>query len=225
VRRLGIVAGIRRELRCLGGPLPAHWVAAAVGGSTARAYETAKSWADRGEVAALMSFGIAGGLDPALKPGDLVVATGALGAGGRRYPVDAGWSDALTARLPGCRRGLVHGVDAEAATLDAKRTLFARSGALVCDMESEGVAHAALDAGLPFAVLRAVADPADRALPPIVLDLLTAEGKPRLGALIGRLLRAPGHLPALLQIGRDARAAEAALLFAVDRLGDALAPP
>ena len=225
MRRLGIIAGMVRETGCLGAPDPGRYRAAAVGGSAARAYGIAKDWADRGEVSALLSFGIAGGLDPALRPGDLLVATGVIGASGRRFAVDAAWSDAMAARLPGCRRGAVLGVEAEAATAADKRRHFARTGAVACDMESEGVAHAAQDAALPFAALRAVADPADRALPTVVLGLLTAAGKPRLGALFARLLRAPAQLPALMQVGRDARAAEAALLFAVDRLGDALAAP
>ncbi|MEX0759575.1 MAG: hypothetical protein WD100_08355, partial [Tistlia sp.] len=66
-------------------------------------------------------------------------------------------------------------------------------------------------AGLPFLVLRAVADPAGLALPPAALDALDERGRSRGWAVAGRLLAAPRQLPALLALARAAAAAERAL--------------
>ncbi|MBX9698021.1 MAG: nucleoside phosphorylase, partial [Acetobacteraceae bacterium] len=58
---------------------------------------------EQGEVAAVLSFGIAGGLDPDLAAGDLVVATRVRGPGGA-WRADMGWAAAL-ARATGARLG------------------------------------------------------------------------------------------------------------------------
>ncbi len=102
--------------------------------------------------------GIAGGLDPAARPGDVVVASELVDAGGRTTrplpgaPLVAAAlrRDGLTVhvgRLVSSAR-LVHGA--------ARARLAERSGALAVDMESEWLAAAA--GALPLAVVRTVAD-------------------------------------------------------------------
>jgi len=72
-------------------------------------------------------------------------------------------------------------------------------------MESRGVAEAAHEAGVPFVALRAVADPADRSLPPAAVDAINAYGRLRpLRVLLG-LLRRPRDLAALFALATDAR--------------------
>jgi hypothetical protein len=78
-------------------------------------------------------------------------------------------------------------------------------------MESHHLARAALTARRPFAALRAVSDPVDRALPPLAADALGPDGRPRTGAVLAGLARRPGQLPALLAAARDSAAALAAL--------------
>src|SRR5690348_3529706 len=95
-----------------------------------------------------------------------------------------------------------------------------QSAAIAIDLESHLVADAAAAAGLPFAVLRAVADPAGRALPPAALIGLDAAGRPALGRILWSLMRQPAQLPALLQVARDTRRALAALRRAAEALGD-----
>jgi adenosylhomocysteine nucleosidase len=99
-------------------------------------------------------------------------------------------------------------VVAEAA---AKAALFAGTGACAVDLESGAVARVAARHGLPFAVLRAVCDPAGRTLPPAALVALDAGGAivPLRVALA--LLRRPNQLPALLALAHDAAAARRAL--------------
>jgi hypothetical protein len=85
----------------------------------------------------------------------------------------------------------------------AKAVLHATSGAHALDMESHLVAAAAAAAGVPFLVVRAIADPVGRALPPLAQSALGPEGEMRPAAVLAGLLRRPQDLAALLRLGRD----------------------
>jgi adenosylhomocysteine nucleosidase len=199
------------------------WRAAAAGGDaedTRRA--TAQLIADG--VRALVSFGICGGLDPALNSGTLILPQVVTSDDGRRRRVDAALRGVLAAALG--RAGIpvlvgdVLGADRAADTPSRKAALNRQSGAIAVDLESHLVAEAAAAAGLPFAALRAVADPAERALPPAALIGLDATGHPALGRILLSLARQPAQLPALLRLARDTRRALATLRRAGTALGD-----
>ncbi|MBD0270311.1 MAG: nucleoside phosphorylase [Acetobacteraceae bacterium] len=158
---------------------------------------------------AVLSFGIAGGLDTALEPGTLVVATRVRSPGGA-WPADTAWSSALV-RASGARLGVVAGASAVVSGPDAKRSLRLMTDALVVDMESAVAAAFAAARGLPFAVLRAVADTAEEALPRAAAVGLTRTGRPAPGRVAIALLRRPGELPALVQVAKRSRTALEAL--------------
>jgi hopanoid-associated phosphorylase len=173
---------------------------------------------------ALVSFGICGGLDPALSPGALILPQVVISEDGRRLRVDAALRSVLAAVLGRARvvalGGDVLGAARAADTPARKAALNRQSGAVAVDLESHLVADAAAAAGLPFAVLRAVADPAERALPPAALISLGAGGRPAPGRILWSLVRQPAQLPALLQLARDTRHALAALRRAGEALGE-----
>ncbi len=165
---------------------------------------------ERGEVAGVLSFGIAGGLDPDLAPGDLVVATRVRGHRGA-WGADMVWAAAL-ARATGARLGTVAGAAGVVADPAAKRTLHtATGGALAVDLESEAAAAFAAARGVPFAALRAVADTAAESVPRAAADGLTADGRPAAGRVALSLLRRPKELPAVLQVAKRTKLALAAL--------------
>jgi len=64
-----------------------------------------------------------------------------------------------------------------AAAATAKAALHARSGAVAVDLEARSVAGAASRAGLPFLVIRAIADPAEHDLPPAASARLKPDGR------------------------------------------------
>ncbi len=200
--------------------LPAGIPVACAGGVTARAEALARDFI-AGGAQALVSIGIAGGLDPSLRPGDIVIGSGVETEGGV-IGCDLPWRDRLLAALPGARSGLVFGSAVAAATVAHKQALFQRRGALVVDMESGAVAKAAAAAGLPFAVIRAVADPAGRALPASAMAGLDAEGNARPGAVMLGLLRRPRDLPGLIRVGLDSGRALSALGDALKVVGPTL---
>ena len=172
--------------------------------------------------AAIISFGVAGGLDPSLKPGDLRVASGVVTADGSRYPADPGWSTRLSARL-GVSIGLFASVDVPLADVAGKAALHARTGAATVDMESHVAALAAQAVGMPFAALRAVTDPADRSLPHAATVGMRADGGVDLPAIFASLTKKPGQMPGLIRTGLDARKAFAALLRGRQLLGPGFA--
>ena len=220
--RLGIVVGLPQEAailkRALGAALPPLTCAGATPAGAARAAaEITASGAG-----ALLSFGFGGGLDPSLRPGDIVVGAGVVAADGAMSATDDALAQHLCAALDSLAcawsAGLVAGVDHAVATAAAKQDLAARTRAMIVDMESRAVAAA----GLPFAVLRVVVDPAERAIPSSVLAALTPSGRLNPLALIGGLLRQPSEIGALRALARDNNAARAGLRRAALALRRAL---
>ena len=163
-------------------------------------------------VAGLVSFGLAGGLDPALAAGALVVPSRVIEAG-LSYATDP----ALSARLGGMMQRHALAGSAILADPAAKRAARAATGAAIIDLESGAVARVATRHNLPFAVLRAVCDPAGRTLPPLALAALDAGGRIGSGRVLASLLRQPWQIPALLGLAGDAMRARLALAAAVRR--------
>ena len=159
---------------------------------------------------AVLSFGIAGGLHAELEPGTLVVGTRVRAPGGA-WPADAAWSSALVRASGGARLGVVAGANTVVSAPDAKRSLRLMTDALVVDMESAVAAAFAASRGLPFAVLRAVADTAEEVLPRAAAVGLSPRGRPAPGRVAMALLRRPGELPALVQVAKRSRTALEAL--------------
>jgi adenosylhomocysteine nucleosidase len=188
------------------------WSVAIGGGSAAGATMAAERAVAAG-APALVSLGLAGGLDPALPPGAVLVPDSVL-MHGDIFPTD----EALRDRLGG---GTGHSILAESAvvaTVTAKRHLRASTGAAAVDLESGPVALVAAAHDLPFAVLRAVCDPADRDLPPAALLALNEAGAIGLRRIAASVWRHPGQLRGLLRLAADAAAARRALLRHVARL-------
>jgi hopanoid-associated phosphorylase len=176
------------------------------------------------QVECLVSFGIAGALKPGLKPGDIVLSTEVIDE-------DRSWvtGESLRARIPellrqiGAIEGPVLGAQMILATEADKRRAWEETGAIAVDLESVVVARAAAALGIPFLVLRAIADPATRALPPAALVPLNAEGKPQVGQVLASVMRRPHQLPSLFGVAREARQALAALVEPAHALRRALA--
>jgi hopanoid-associated phosphorylase len=211
---IGVVAGMRVEAalarRCTR-------LVAATGGRPFAADDHAMKLIDRGATA-LLSLGIAGGLAPGLPTGAVVVATSVVVRTGS-IATDEGWRARLTRGISGAISGTVLGADRTIARAQQKAELFARTGALAVDLESGGVARVAKDAGVPFAVVRAIADPASSDLPPAALVGLGLHGSIDLIAVLGSLRRERGQLSRLLVVARDTRTALAALRRGVRELG------
>lgn len=211
---LVIVTGMAFEARIARGP-GVEVVYAARADRLERALESAL---DRG-ASGVLSFGTAGGLAPDLMPGSIVIADAVEGPMGRQS-TDGGWTERIVAALrdslPAARieRGPMAAVAAPVIGEQQKAALHRTTSALAVDMESHIAARQAHARGLPFAVCRAVVDPAWRTVPPAATAGLRDDGTTALAPILRELVRAPGQLPAMIRLAFDARAARLSLVAA-----------
>lgn len=165
-------------------------------------------------VSTLISFGLAGGLDPALPAGAILVPATVL-LDGEEWHCDS----ALAARLGTQTSGAIYGGGQIVATRAAKSALHARMGAVAVDLESAAVARVAARFSLPFAVLRAICDSADRDLPRAALVALDQAGRIGSVRVAWAVLSCPQDIPALIRLGGDAARARHALVTRVRGIG------
>jgi adenosylhomocysteine nucleosidase len=219
-----IVAGAGVTVVCAGGHLQLK-----------RAVEHALRQGCRG----ILSFGIAGGLAPHLKPGSVVVARNVISEHGR-YASNRAWAQSLidmvrdaadsagASRLAGLRGVTfedIAGSDVPLACTDAKRELYQSTGAVAVDMESHVAARIAAEHRVPFAAFRVITDPSDRALPPAALVATRVEGTIDVVAVVRSLIRCPRQVPTLLRLALDSWAARQALVPGRRFLGPDLGLP
>lgn len=207
--RPGILVGLKAEAQLIRSVFP-HAAIAASGATRTGAQREANRLAACG-ADCLLSFGLAAGLDPALPPGSIVIP-GAVKAWSNTWSCDATLRHILGADQQGVINSpLLHHDD---VVLEAqhKATLFADTRCAALDMESGFLAQAAQEAGLPFAVLRVICDPATRSLPPVTACVLSPDGGLKIGLLLRSLLRHPSQISGLINLGRDAGLARKAML-------------
>lgn len=161
----------------------------------------------------VVSFGIAGALAPGLRAGDLVISSEVVSDGGRWKADDS--FRVRVARLAaevGSIEGPVFGARRIVATRSEKRLVWEATGALAVDLESDVVARVATSAGIPFVVVRTIADSVYRELPPAALIPLTENGTPKLFQVLASVARQPRQVAALCGLARETRTALAALV-------------
>lgn len=175
-------------------------------------------------VTALMSWGMAGGLDPALPAGTICLPTSVLVRDGTVFATDLHWRETVSAAIA-AGRGLAHGTMlTSVAALDqvaGKAAAFRETGAVAVDMESAAVARVAAAHHLPFIAVRVIVDTAGDAVPAAVVAA-SGHGQVNLARLIFGLVLAPGQIASLVRLARHYGVARSALA-AVARTG-ALAP-
>lgn len=197
-----IVTGLVQEARIAAGP----GMAVICSSSDPRQLRALLATLDPVSFRGVISFGVAGGLDPALKSGDIVVATEVM-AGDARWLAGLALNDELVARLALGRRRVVRGglagVEQVIGARAGKAALWSETGAAAVDMESHIAAAYAEESGLPFAALRVISDPASRALPAIAMTAIKPNGDIDLRKVLRGVARNPMSLRALVSTGID----------------------
>ena len=206
-----VITGLAQESRIAAGPGVSHVVCS---GSDPARLRTQLSGLDASGLKAVISFGIAGGLDPSLQSGDVVVATAVLAEQGT-WKVPPAVVSAMTSRVRASgiplAEGALIGVEEPVLRPETKASMHAATDAIAVDMESHiGAAYAAEHA-LPFAAVRVISDPAERALPSLAKGALKADGRVDWTAVFSGLARTPSELTTLLRAGGDAGRAFAGL--------------
>lgn len=219
---VGVVTALAAEARQLSSSISRHaslvrlddGTLVAVGGvGPDAATRTARRLLDAGATA-LVSWGLAGGLDPSLRAGTVFLPDRVLAIDGPALATSAYWVDRLQAGIAGncqvARGTLLTSPRAIGAVAD-KAAAWRSTGAGAVDMESHAVGRAALSRGLPFIAVRVIIDAAHDAVPPSMLAALGDSGQLRIGRLLGALATAPADILALIRLGQRYRAANGAL--------------
>ena len=224
----GIVAALAAEARTLGPVQPVRHRPAGTpeihtlpdgtlllisGMGAAAATQAARALLAAG-ARALLSFGLAGGLDPALRAGALLLPRTVTDGTGTVHGTYDPWRERLAALQ---RRGsdtqprIVDGgllsLSQPLTTPASKSQARARTGAVAVDMESFAIASVASEQGVSFAVARVVVDTAADSLPRSVMQATDPRGEVNYPQLIGGLVRRPAEILALLRLARRYRVA------------------
>ena len=218
----GIVAALAAEARALGPSMPRAGPNAfsefsqlhdgtllAVSGIGGPAAGAAACALVEAQVSSLMSFGLAGALDPALAAGTIMLPGELISRDGARFVTCKTWREQVAASL-GSGSAVSMGTLLTSAraieTPSEKAAAFRESGAAAVDMESAAVAEVAAAHRLPFIAVRVIVDTAGDALPPTVIAASTA-GRVQIGRLIAGLVAAPREIAALIRLARRYRMA------------------
>ena len=197
-----IVTGLRQEARIAAGP----GLTVVCSSSNPIQLREMMTTFDPSSVRGIVSFGVAGGLDPALRSGDIMIATEVVAAE-ERWATVAALSDQLVAvPRPGRHRivsGVLAGVEEVVLGQVGKAALRATTGAAAVDMESHIAARYAASNGLPFAAVRVISDPAHRALPELAAAALKPNGNIDIWKVMRGIARKPSDIRALVSSGRD----------------------
>jgi adenosylhomocysteine nucleosidase len=232
----GVVAALSAEARALGPSMrssdsDSFEELASLSGSrlavSGIGYEAAQAAARalvEAGVSALMTFGMAGGLDPGLKAGSIVLPTELISPSGVRFITCRAWRERIAAAVSSSRavsEGNLLTSTSAIGSLAAKAAAYKSSGAVAVDMESAAVAEVAAAARLPFIAVRVIVDTAADVLPRAVVAASRA-GRVQMGRLIAGLLFAPGQIQPLIRLSQRYRAALRSLRVVVET--GALAP-
>lgn len=225
MKGLGVVAALSVEARILGHAvrrpdgltsLRDGTLVALSGMGSSSAAASAQALIEAGAVG-LMSFGLAGGLDPDLRAGSIVVPGEVISPAGARFATSPDWRARLVAAL-GATKGAERPVSVGALltsaqpidTLEGKARAFEATGAVAVDMESLAVAEVAAGRGLPFIAVRVIVDTAADTLPRAVVAA-SVGGRVRIGRLLGELALAPVECLAMIRLARRYRVATRAM--------------
>ena len=201
-RPILIVTGLVQEARIAAGP----GMTVICSSSDPRQLRALLTVFDPSTIRGVISFGVAGALDPSLKSGDVVVATEVM-AGDARWLAGLALNEELITSLALGRRRVVRGglagVEEIVAAQARKAALWIQTGASAVDMESHIAAAYADEAGLPFAALRVISDPAHRALPALARSAIKPNGEIDVRKVLRGVVREPRTLRALVSTGID----------------------
>ena len=206
-----VVTGLAQESKIAAGPGVSHVICS---GSKPDRLRSHLAEVDPIGLRAVISFGIAGGLDPVLEPGDIILGTTIIAESGE-WHVPATVVSALSERMRASGiaaiEGPLVGVEEPILAPADKAAMWRETDAIAVDMESHiGAAFAAAN-GLRFAAIRVISDPAIRALPALAKQALKPDGRVDFPAVLTGLARTPSQISTLIRAGGDAGKAFAEL--------------
>jgi len=234
---LGIVAALPAEAKCLAGwpdkydvldassQIPSRHTdkpllfISGIGSEAAR--DGAVCLVGQGATA-LLSWGCAGALSSKLEPGDLLLPEIILAEEGQLFHTHEIWRKRLTEQLTDTlkwHKDMLVESSRMVSGHEDKQSLASTSGAIAVDMESAAIGRVASQAGIPFMVIRAVADTVDEKLPSCISEAMSDRGQIQMRRLFPSLILQPVLWPKLIRLGRHFHAATRILKFVSQQSG------
>ncbi len=230
MKKTGIITALKAEAACLTADtmLPNEPIEIApgillvlAGIGPARAGQAAEQLIAAG-ADGLISFGTAGGLDRAIRPGALCVPRKIITTDAAALETDRRWHADMRRLLRDAPVKLhsapLFSSERLLAATDEKALINRQSGAIAIDMESAAIVKAANRQRLPCLVLRAVVDPADMPLPVGALRHVDHLGHAKLLPLLKYLLAHPEHILPMMKLAACFKAAAATLTWAARQI-------
>jgi adenosylhomocysteine nucleosidase len=168
---------------------------------------------------ALINLGLAGGLSPSLRAGHLIIAEEVLAIDHEnnwiRWKTDeftvAHARSVFSAENVPVAFGTVTTAKQGILTSDQKELLFKQTHALAVNMESTGIARAALGKNIPFFTMLAICDPAEESVPNALYDCLDKKGHVRPITVLQNLVCNPSLIVDMKRLSRHFSNAKKAL--------------
>jgi adenosylhomocysteine nucleosidase len=213
---LGILCGIEAEAK-IARKIKGADVACA-GARPQKARWLARELIQRGATK-LLSLGIAGGLEPGLPVGAMIIGSQVISADSK-WTCDPAWVSVLMRTFPEAHCGPIWGSETIVATAREKRAVYEKSRCLAVDMESQCAAQIAAEAGVPLGVVRVVCDSADVEVPSVVMAVIAEDGSIDARKALWHLARHPPQIPSLIVIMNGTGRAVKVLKNAARLLGE-----
>ncbi|MBI1314166.1 5'-methylthioadenosine nucleosidase [bacterium] len=161
----------------------------------------------------VLSCGFSGALLPEMQIGQIVMANSIVDQHGQelRQTLNAASNPA-----GGLYVGRILTADEMIRTVDEKRELAEKHGAIAVDLESLAVAQIARERHKNFMAIRVISDDMSADLPPEVLSVVGSTGAIRFGAALGSLVKRPESAKEMWHLRGNAKAAAESLATFLD---------
>ncbi len=161
----------------------------------------------------VLSVGFSGAMLPEMKMGDLVMANSIVDTHGNELTVDVKMADD---RQNGLYVGRLLNTDEIVRTVEEKKQLAEKFGAIAVDMESLAVAQICRDTGTRFLAVRVISDDLSANLPPEVMSVIGSTGAVRVGSALGSLFKRPSSIKDMWRLRESAHHAAKRLASFLD---------
>lgn len=170
------------------------------------------------ECAAVISFGLCGGLAPEAEIGQIFIANVLVTPKGEYRP-NAEWGARLLARTKGHECNWWSSGLQEANDLAERTALFARTGCSIIDDETFMVAQFAEERGIAWQAMRAVSDCVACVIPPAAQNALRDDGELRIEHVLKSVLTDPTQIPSLIRLWSNFYKSLGSLSMAAGQVG------
>lgn len=155
---------------------------------------------------ALISWGVAGALEPSLITGDVLIPDLII-MEHEHFSPSSRWTDNIKAHLaktlPNIKSGGICTTTEICAATENKQNLLHKTGAQAVEMESAAIAKLACEKNIDFIAVKAISDEADTAIPDAVLSGIDNAGTLDLLSFLNSCCRRPGQVLQIIKTASD----------------------